>query len=88
MSLSPECSRNLQIGQNSVELAAEWLIAHPEAAAAGTSAAAAAGNAIHPDDEQLAQQMKSVLMPNADGQSQVTCPCMLPLNKVLNNLIF
>lgn len=52
----------MQVGHNSVELAMEWLIAHPEdpAAAAGAAGAAAAASA-EGDEAQLAQALAASL---------------------------
>ena len=52
----------MQVGHNSVELAMEWLIAHPEdpAAAAGAAGAAPAASA-EGDEAQLAQALAASL---------------------------
>ena len=72
---------SMQVGHNSVELAMEWLIAHPEdPAAAGTGAGAAATAPAEGDEAQLAQALAASLKagePSEDVAVSPVCP-MVP----------
>ena len=70
--VSLEKGECVQVGHNSVELAMEWLIAHPEdPGGAGGAAASGAAAASEGEEQQLAQALAASLKAGEPSQAVV-----------------